>query len=65
MKLSVDNGMFTVSFLKEGLTKVRVMRRRPVTISLVHSSEDGSTIFSRRPGKHVKVPMYWSRVQVL
>lgn len=40
MAMCVENGMFTVSFLKEGISKVcplSVIHRRPLMIS----SEDG------------------------
>jgi hypothetical protein len=63
MAMCVENGMFTVSFLKEGISKVcplSSLHRRPLMIS----SEDGLMTYYDPHGRVVRTPIYLSRVQV-
>ena len=66
MRICVENGTFTVSFLREGLTKVcdtAVFKRTPLIRAI--SSAAGSTTCSSLPWKRVKVRMCLLRAQVL
>lgn len=76
MRICVENGTFTVSFLREGVTRVSSSndsksdgRKRASTDShftlIFYSSVDGWTIFCFLVGKLVKGLMSSSRVQVL
>jgi len=61
--MCVENGMFTVSFLKEGISKVcplSASHRRPLMIS----SEDGLMTYYDLHGRVVRTQIYLSKVQV-
>ena len=64
MRICVENGTFTVAFLKEGVQKVRHFLKAWIAhIESLCSSEGGLMIFSRPHGKRAKVQMSWWRVQ--
>jgi len=58
MRICVENGMFTVSFLKEGITKVGysefLLPPLPALTICPLSSVAGSMTCSRLLGRHVK-----------
>lgn len=59
MRICVENGMFTVSFLKEGLQKVWLISILNVLYLSVRSNSSvaGWMTCSRRHGRHVKALM--------
>jgi hypothetical protein len=64
MAMCVENGMFTVSFLKEGISKVRLTDLVHLRVQLTISSVDGSTSYCGHHGMHARIPTYLSKVQV-
>jgi hypothetical protein len=59
MRICVENGVFTVSFLKESIAKVTTFVLQSRGTSLIYPSyEDGLMIYSKHHGKLVKAQTY-------
>jgi hypothetical protein len=65
MRICVENGMFTVAFLREGVTKVRApcLVLSCARMKTAHSFAAGSTTCSRLRGRPVRVPTCSSRAR--